>query len=169
MARFSSFTMVACGDTKAKPHFLARTGVVRTGRVVRLLCIIGLLLLSAAGCGDTQRIAIEGTVDLDGNPMDEGMIALQPLTGTASPSTGGKIKDGKFSIPVEKGGFAGEFRVEIAKYGPIPGKFQTHKVTNDKVQLKGNLLPEQYHVDSEMTAMITPDGPNTFHYDVTSE
>ena len=137
--------------------------------IISALCCVGLMLLLSVGCSDSQRIAIEGTVDLDGQPMDEGTIAFQPLPGTASPSTGGKIKDGQFSIPVKDGGFAGKFRVAIAKYETVTAKPQPGRVVGGGAERNMNILPKRYNTSSELTAEVTPDGDNTLHFDVTSK
>ena len=41
-----------------------------------------------SGCGRSGREAIEGTVTLDGKPLEKGYITFRPQSGTASPSAG---------------------------------------------------------------------------------
>ena len=70
------------------------------------------LILSGCG-GEKARYAIEGTVTLDGKPLEKGQICFFPLKGTKGPTAGAEIVDGKFSISNEGGTFLGKFRVEV--------------------------------------------------------
>jgi hypothetical protein len=60
--------------------------------------------------------------------------------------------------------------VEIAAYRPyqIPPEIpqSMHALMKDG---KENYLPEIYHMKSQLTAEITPTGPNTFKFELSSQ
>ncbi len=76
-----------------------------------VLLSAGLFFLT--GCGSAGRHALQGTVTLDGQPVKTGTISFLPTAGTSGNSSGGEIKDGKFSIPAKVGLQTGEYRVTI--------------------------------------------------------
>lgn len=84
-------------------------------RITCLLCVTLLLLglLSLPGCGSNSRNALHGSVTLDGKPVKTGTISFLPAAGTSGNSSGGEIKDGKYTIPTKVGLQPGEYRVTI--------------------------------------------------------
>ena len=70
------------------------------------ICVV---LLACCGCSD-GKVIVRGTVTVDGQPIDEGMISLEPADGQG-PTTGGIIKEGKYELngkaAVAPLGFAG--------------------------------------------------------------
>ncbi len=86
---------------------------------MRQICSCSIILLflaglpSLTGCGSSSRNALQGSVTLDGEPVKTGTISFLPAAGTSGNSSGGEIKDGKYSIPAEVGLQPGEYRVTI--------------------------------------------------------
>jgi hypothetical protein len=81
---------------------------------IHRLAGVGLLMALLSGCSQTsERFALEGTVTMDGLPLPEGSITFIPQGNTKSPTCGGKISEGRFSIASEGGAASGTFRVEI--------------------------------------------------------
>src|SRR4051812_9111872 len=79
--------------------------------VVCLLLAAGL----SSGCGSNNplgRLALSGSVMLDGKPLDKGAIELHPLESTGVQS-GGMISAGKYAIATSQGPTAGKYRVVI--------------------------------------------------------
>jgi len=77
-------------------------------------CVLAMTLLAVAGCGQNcQRVSVDGNVTLDGKPLAEGAINFIPQLGTAGPTAGAAITEGRFSIERDRGTFTGMFRVEI--------------------------------------------------------
>ena len=73
-------------------------------------------LLAAVMCGcsgGNGRVAVSGTVTLDGNPLEAGAISFYPESGIAANSAGGIIKEGKFQLPAASGLKPGNYRVEV--------------------------------------------------------
>ena len=128
------------------------------------LCLLAIALASAlfSGCGDRSgRQAIEGTVSLDGKPLEKGQISFRPQQGTASPSAGGKITSGKFSIAPERGLLPGKFRVEITASRPT-GEKAVAPITGKMVTIQQQYLPAKYNEQSQLEASVGSGGPNRF-------
>lgn len=142
-----------------------------------------LMAFAFTGCGG--RPTVEGTVTLDGSPLDGGMILFFPPEAANPPNRaaprlpknprGSNVPD-KAHAPIS----GGQFVVEAGK-GPDPGMYRVSivwfKKTGKKVPssyLPGledemsQALPKKYNEDTELTAEITS-GKNTLHYDLTSK
>lgn len=133
-----------------------------------LLMACGFCLLVLAGCSKNHRQSLEGTVTLDGKPLSEGSIALQPQPGTQGPSAGGKIVDGRFTIEPDRGTFAGIFRVEITASRKTGRQVKNH-MTGELGDEFGQFLPARYNEQSELTADVKADGKNQFEFALRSK
>ena len=120
-------------------------------------------LLLFAGCGQSERHALQGSVTLDGQPLPEGSIRFIPLEGTNGPSAGGQIKEGRFAVESDKGVFPGSFRVEIISSRETGRKAQD-RVTGEMTTIKAQFLPPRYNRNSELTADVKKSGPNEFEF-----
>ena len=114
-------------------------------------------LVSISGCGGTDRAAIEGAVTLDGKPLESGRVTFRPQRGTESPSAGGKIVDGYYSVDSEGGVLPGKFRVEITAKRPT-GKKVPNRFTGEMVMLEEQYLPERYNRNSQLELTVPPEG-----------
>ena len=129
-------------------------------------CVAGIFLLVLAGCGPGNgRQNLEGTVTLDGEPLAKGSIAFRPTAGTQSPTAGGRIVNGEFSISPEKGLSAGTFRVEITASRKT-GRKVMDPVRRIEVDEMEQVIPQRYNRQSELTREITTDGPNQFTFEL---
>lgn len=85
---------------------------------VRLLAIV-LVLSEIAGCSKPtglDKVVVQGTVTIDGQPIPNGEIRFIPTQGTTGPISGGPIKDGVY-IANGKGGVPlGNHQVEIRAF-----------------------------------------------------
>ena len=129
-----------------------------------LLVCTGLLVVSGCASGD-NRVAVEGTVMVDGKPMGMGSLALIPLEEKARTS-GEAIANGKFSIPAKRGPTPGkEYRVEV-HWGKPTGRKTREGPRIDEEYAEG--LPDKYHKASTLTAKFTP-GTNRLDLDLQSK
>ena len=135
-------------------------------RLCGLLCAV--VFLSVLGCGHSGRVSVEGTVTLDGQPLENGQIQFSPLPGTAGPTAGADIVDGKFAIPPSGGPFAGNFRVQITKAG-LTGKKVFDPRSNSMMDEYAQILPARYNEQSELEAEVAASGPNSFEFTLTSK
>ena len=134
------------------------------------ILIIG-LLLCCWGCGNRdglQRAAVGGKVTLDGVAITEGTIAFYPSGNTKGPAAGGPIKDGQYSISVDKGPVIGSNRVEIHASKKTGRKVQAPMsdpgtMSDETVEA----IPDRYNVKSTLVAEIKS-GKNIFDCELTS-
>jgi hypothetical protein len=128
------------------------------------LCVasIGGFFLLATGCGK-ERMPVEGTVTVNGQPLDVGgidYISMEP--DGSSFRCGGPIENGKYIIPADRGVYPGRYRVEIKWMKPT-GKKETvsEGPADDGKEKKWEFverkqaLPAKYNERSELTADIT--------------
>ena len=153
---------------RLRSNFARALSKNRTARAVSW-CILPLLGLGlVVGCGGVEnelgRKAISGNVTLDGQPLDQGSIAFEPLSDTGVRS-GATISDGAYSVEELKGLPPGEYRVRInsaESTGPepegAPGE-PTQNVSKERV-------PATWNTRSEEKVTITDDGDNTFNFDI---
>jgi hypothetical protein len=139
---------------------------LRLLRIIRASLLLPLFLLGCdAGNG---RIGLEGTVTLDGTPLDEGNIAFRPLPGTKGPTAGGSIKNGKYSVRSDEGLFPGSYRVDITASRKT-GKKTKDLLMNMMIDELEQFLPAKYNTKSELTAEVTDRGTNHINFDLHSE
>lgn len=133
-----------------------------------LVALPGLLALVLAGCGDASRQPLQGSVTLDGRPLQAGYIRFRPEPGSSSPTAGGAVAAGTFSIDRNGGPMAGRFRVEITASRPV-GRTTIDIETGERVQDLEQYLPPRYNSKSELEVEVTRRGDNTFQFDLQSE
>jgi hypothetical protein len=113
-----------------------------------------------AGCGGSNHI--EGTVTLDGQPVDGGTISF---INTSGGSAGGQILDGKYSIESKLA--SGTYKVQIEwlkKTGKtIPNKSDAGTTSDETKQV----IPVEYNRQSNLTAEVKS-GSNTFNFELKS-
>jgi len=121
------------------------------------------------GCSQANgRQGLDGTVTLDGKPLEAGSIAFVPQPGTSSPTAGGDISQGRFSIAAPGGVTPGTFRVEITATRGT-GKTLTDPRFGKPVDETVQYIPAQYNSNSRLTATITEQGPNRFEFAIQSK
>jgi len=138
--------------------------------VLRPTALILLTTLAIGGCGgDTSapadpftRVAVSGTVTLDGAPLPEGMIQFDPTPATKGPTATGEIHEGKFAIEKPLGPVAGKYKVSISGRPPVkiteqqePGG--TPKVTPDPV-------PSKYNTKTTLETDVPAEGSSTLEF-----
>lgn len=81
--------------------------------------LVGLaLVIGALGCGSVKRYKVEGTVLLDGQPVDGATVTFLPEDDkTGQPATAMTDKSGNFKLSTNNvdGAFAGNYKVTITK------------------------------------------------------
>jgi hypothetical protein len=146
-------------------HYRGRS--MRSRRAWLAVMLFGLLV--SWGCSQSGgRQSLEGTVTLDGKPLAEGSIVFVPQPGTKSPTCGGTISEGHFSIAPAGGAFTGKFRVEITAIrttGRKVARRQDGKMMDETAQV----IPARYNAQSELTATVTEKGPNRFEFPLKSK
>ena len=134
-----------------------------------LLCSTFVFVGFVIGCKPPNpdgRLAITGTVAVNGTPIQEGAIAFEPSGSPAvkTPS-GAAIINGKYSIPADKGLVAGEYTVRIH------GSRNTGKVDESdpmKPVIYEQLVPEKYNTFSKEKVTVDA-GATKFDFDLQVE
>ncbi len=131
---------------------------------------IALVCGSAIGCGpQTNRLAVSGQVSLDGSPLDNGSIRFTSL-GESLLATGALIRDGRYSIPKEKGLTPGIYRVEISSpdedAAPV---YQRNDRNQPGIPTAVDRIPAAYNVESEQQVEVVLGERNTFDFDILSK
>lgn len=90
--------------------------------LVSTLIVAGFVLLAAsvAGCGGggdgLERVAVSGSVTINGEPVPNGVIRFKPAAGTEGPMANTMIADGQYNIPGDQGPIAGNYEVQVQAY-----------------------------------------------------
>jgi hypothetical protein len=150
-------------DRPRRPFSAPAPPGLQTGRFV-LLPLLGL----AAGCGSNDgldRRAVSGVVTLDGRPLGDGAILLEPTPPATGPAVGATIRRGAFAIARGEGPRPGSYRVRIYASSGVqapPGKGQTDRTRRPMVER----LPAVYNTRSELRMEVTPRGANRFRFEL---
>ena len=107
---------------------------------------------------------VTGTVWLDGRPLPNGSVALEPIDGTPGPGGGGGInKDGKYEI--KRGLRPGRYRVEIRSTVTIERQVRNPTIPSELVSEEVSVIPEQYNTRSTLIREVGP-GPNVLDFEL---
>jgi hypothetical protein len=131
--------------------------------------IASIALVSCVGCGPhSDRLAISGTVKLDGVPLDAGSIRFTSLSENKA-AAGAMIKDGAYEIPQEQGLLPGTYHVEITspdtKSPPVIARATPG---GPGMPVARERIPDDFNVDSKHSVNVTSDGDNHFEFEVVS-
>ena len=145
---------------------MSRPRYLRVGLAASvLLCAVVLL----SGCGSGSPTA-EGTVSLDGTPVDGGIIAFIPVGDAEGegkrPAASGEIKAGKYNVDAAHKLKTGKYRVEIRWPKPTGKKSKDPDIpTGDETK---EAIPKKYNVESKKEEEVKS-GSNTFNYTLTKK
>jgi hypothetical protein len=123
--------------------------------------LLAVTLVSLAGCGGSS---VQGTVTLDGAPVDGGAIRFTP-EGTGS-ALGSEVVGGKYSIkgkPIAPG----SYRVDINWKKPTGRKVPTPGDPGTTMDETAEAIPAQFNSKSTLKADLTA-GSNTKDFDLKS-
>jgi hypothetical protein len=150
-----------------RPNRAVGKSVVPTDQVAMA---ITLLLLTVVGggviawvnfagtAGGLRRASVQGSVTLDGRPLEDGMVVLTPAAGTKGPTAGSALSKGKFSIAVASGPVVGRYRVEIMAVRKTGRKVKSvipvgGRKERDETE---QFIPTRYNTASELEVEIKP-------------
>lgn len=124
-------------------------------------CAALLLVAVLAGCSSQGATGtVEGTVTLNGQPLEQGLIRFVPVDGQSQPADA-TITSGKFTaiVPV------GDFRVEITA-PKVVGQVKMYNTpdspTVDKIE---EAIPAKYNVNTELK-MTVPKGKTEKNFEL---
>lgn len=136
--------------------------------------VVAFLIALASGCGGKPtdgRLALNGTVTLDHEPLSTGNITFftDGAAGAGAEATGGTIQDGKFTIAKEQGLPAGAYQVAITAatiVGPVAADPNERMEHPPEVR---SLIPAKYNSSTTLTAQVKESSKNDFTFDLTSK
>jgi hypothetical protein len=136
-------------------------------RIARVLWAGGFLvaLVTLTGCGDSRTAEVHGTVKVDGRLVKSGAIRFYPKDGK-SPTEGGEIKDGHYSVRVP----VGRMKVSISEPKGTGKKKKLYpKAGSPEIEEKTEGLPARYSSplqnDLELELEVKP-GDNPKDWDL---
>jgi|GEM_PF-4581358 hypothetical protein len=144
-------------------------------RAAAALPSIGLLLWLCPGCDQpAPRAAVQGTVLLDGSPLQYGFVEFQPELENEGPAVMAEIHNGRFSLQKEAGPGAGAVRVRLHGRARPPVELDDPRAVaamddETAASLDAELLPERYHMRSEIVEHLHEDRLNELSYQLTSD
>jgi hypothetical protein len=139
------------------------------GAVVVLIACVGLL-----GCGSkdsVNRLPVSGTVNLDGAPLDQGLIQFEPQQGAEKlVNASAAVKSGAYALSAEGGLVPGAYKVSISSQPPAaPLPSDPVKAMEEAAKAPpAERLPAKYNVNTELQVDVKQDGANKFDFDLKS-
>lgn len=98
--------------------------------------LLGSALMALVGCGDGLAI-VKGNVSFNGEPVNRGMINLEPVDGKG-PVSGGSVEGGKYEI---RGVTPGE---KIVRISAVYVKGVNKESDGSEIEVCEDLLPKEY-------------------------
>lgn len=137
-------------------------------RTFKFTTILAILVGMVSGCADNgiPREAISGQVTLDGQPLAEGSILLQPMG--EGPSAGGEIKAGRFALPRNFGPSPGKYRVELSAW-KATGKTIRDEAMGGQDETLVAIIPPKYNANSTLEIEVKQGEKNTFDFELSSK
>lgn len=133
--------------------------------IARVQCVVAVVLIATcqAGCGSGAPegyARVSGRVFVDGSPAATGGIAFSPID-RMSPTSGGRIVDGEYSVVAPIGEAA--IAVRVPK---VVGEQKLYDSPDAPVQaIKTEALPAKYNDATELKFDVKP-GDNTCDFDL---
>jgi hypothetical protein len=117
--------------------------------------LLGAMLVATVGCGkgEPAPVRVTGTVDINGKPLESGMIYFTATDG--KPPAQGEVVNGTYTLE----SVPGERRVEIRNYVEVKGKKGPGGET-----ITTDTIPPKYNTNSTLKATVTEAGPNEFNF-----
>jgi hypothetical protein len=117
------------------------------------------LTLVGVGCSGDGRRPVSGSVTVDGDPLEDGIIRFEPLAGTPGSGSGTAIVSGRYALPAEKGLFPGKFRVRIESHQ------LTGKMYNDVIRgRQPEILPVKFAEEGPREVEVEAGGTAMFDF-----
>jgi hypothetical protein len=125
--------------------------------------------LAAVGCGTSSdglpREPISGEVQLDGRPLETGLITFTPVGGV-EPVVSGVVVDGRFALDRADGPTPGPHRVDVWAKKPTGRKLRNPDEPGEFVEETREAIPARYNLDSQLKAEVKEGGSNHFDFEL---
>jgi hypothetical protein len=126
-----------------------------------LSSLLGMFLLQGIGCSKPATTAeVSGSVTVDGEPAETGAIGFFSVDGK-SPTSGGEIKEGRYTAQVP----FGKMKVEV-RVPKVVGHQKLYDTPDSKTQpVMQETLPEKFNDQTELRIDVQP-GTNEHDFDL---
>lgn len=137
-------------------------------RFVPLLSLV-VTAITLVGCDQPAepffRVAIDGTVSLDEQPLDSAVIRFIPTGSTSGPKTSFEVRQGRFAASRENGPPVGTHRVEVEAVDPRwrhDDEEAVQRLTRSRTRkIERTRLPDAYRTNSLLTATFATPPPDS--------
>lgn len=137
-------------------------------KTMKMFCAVAALFCVAcfAGCQpDDGLYPVEGTVTLDGQPLEEGSIGMGPMVGQSGTAVGGKILNGVFKLRASEG----EMLVTIRSQKKVPIDNPTaDDIAHNVKERTMEIVPSRYNDRSELKFTVVK-GKNKATFELQSD
>jgi hypothetical protein len=100
---------------------------------------------------------VSGQVTLDGAPLPDGEIVFTPDAATAGPTSVGRIENGAYDIPAERGPIAGNYSVAITAERPTGRKVRADILGEATTDQYEQYIPDAYNARTALAAEVADD------------
>ena len=136
----------------------------------RIVCAVVLVGITAAGCGGGRqdargiRVAVNGSVTLDGELLPAGRINFITDQGEGKVKATAEIVDGWYTFTDQNGPLEGKARVEVR---PMEMELEQFEAARDgdvgkRVDVAQFDIPAEYNIRSKLTATISADAEKNY-------
>ncbi|TWU25288.1 hypothetical protein Pla52o_15860 [Novipirellula galeiformis] len=130
--------------------------------------VFALAVVTMLGCGDggPGRVAVHGTVTLNGESLEQGTIAFIPTGETLGPTTGAQIVNGVYAVPAKKGAVIGMHQVQITSMQKTGQQIEAGppEPPGTMVDMIEQIVPSQYNTTSTLTVNVKPGENNNVDF-----
>jgi len=125
-------------------------------------------LAACAGCGKPLA-SLEGTVTLDGQPVEQGSIVLLPVDGSG-PTSGAGIENDKYRVALNAGIMPGQKTVQIIGIRKTGKQVEAGPPSppGTMVDLVEQCVPDIYNTKSTLTVEVLAGQINQHDFDLKS-
>ncbi len=129
------------------------------------LALLSCVLLSmGCGGGSDGRMAVSGSIQFKGAPLDQGSIEFHPQgEGERATFAGAPITNGKYTIPASQGLLPGKYLVFITS---SDAKTKVEAAPGESGPLAKERIPARYNTSSKEFVEVKAGATNTFDYDI---
>jgi len=122
-----------------------------------------------AGCGESDELprhSISGEVKADGAPLKSAMIQFMPAEPGLATAGAAAITDGRYKIPSSEGLVPGAYTVSVTSSSAATTAPASSSMPGDPLPPAKESIPSTYNTKTTLTAKVTPEGPNTFNFEL---
>lgn len=128
------------------------------------LWLVLLAGMNCSGCSDSSavpRVAARGSVLINGEPLDAGVIRLIPMGSNTGPGAVAEVSFGEFEFAASNGPVPGELRVEIEEQHDAgfelddEATFARMMREGGRIPFSRNTIPPRYNTSSELRVTLS--------------